>query len=286
MTARAISIPPDEAVYYEQTSSMLADRLAQLDNIEDILRIELSISFQFLVRAVRAKDRSRFPFPKSQWIAATFDCLSERDAFEYLVPLAGKRVLQIGGNGFSAILMLLAGAGDGCLLTPIIGEARIGRELARLAGVRLQTEVGMAEHMPFPDESFDAIHSSGCAHHFQTEIAFPEISRVLRKGGRFSATDPWRGPLYSWGIRTFGKREPVNCRPFTNERVAPLQLSFREYSVIQHGTFTRYPMLALQKLGFAAPLELAWRLMQIDDAVSSLTGLRSWGSSVAILATK
>jgi len=286
MTTLPIPIPDDQAIYYEQTSSALADRLSQLHDIDEILGIERSISLQFLVKAAHARDRSTFPYPKSQWIAATFDCLSERDAYQYLAPLRGKKILQIGGNGFSAILMLLAGAAEAWLLTPVLGEARVGKELSRLAGVDLRVEMGVAEDMPFDAASFDAIHASGCAHHFQTEKAFPEIARILRRDGKFSATDPWRGPLYAWGIQTFGKREPVNCKPFTRERIAPLKASFSEYSVIQHGTFTRYPMLALQKLGLTAPLEFAWRLMQIDDGVCSLLGLRSWGSSVAILAKK
>ena len=278
-------IPADEAVFYEAVAAQQADRLSQLDSMEQLLEVERSISFQYLVRLMRARDLGHFPYPKELWIAAIFECLSERDAYDFIAPLAGKRVLQIGGNGFSLILFMLAGAREGWLLTPVEGEARSARELARLAGVHIETKVGVAEQIPFEDESFDAIHSSGCAHHFQTEIAFPEIARVLRKGGRFSAVDPWRAPLYSLGIRVFGKREPVNCRPLTRERVAPLK-AFSSYDVIQHGALTRYPFLALQKLGLQAPLSLVWHATRIDDAVCSLLGLRRFGSSAAILATK
>jgi SAM-dependent methyltransferase len=286
MTTSPIQIPDDEAIFYEKVASEQAVKLSQLTSIDQILDVERSISFQFLVKVAQSSHRERFPYPKHLWIAATFDCLSERDAYEYLAPLRGKKVLQIGGNGFAAILFLLAGASEGWLLTPVEGEARVAKELARLAGVEINCKVGVAEQIPFEDESFDAIHASGCAHHFQTEKAFPEIARILRKGGRFSATDPWRAPLYSWGIRTFGKREPVNCKPFTPQRVAPVRDSFRDYQIIQHGALTRYPLLALHKLGVSAPLGVSWNLTRLDDALCSVVGLRSFGSSVAILASK
>ena len=96
---------------------------------------------------------------------------------------------------------MLGGAREAWLLTPVESEARYAQELARLTGVEIQCRVGVAEDMPFKAAFFDAIYSGGCAHHFQTEKAFPEIARILVPGGRFSAEDPWRAPLYGWGIR-------------------------------------------------------------------------------------
>jgi SAM-dependent methyltransferase len=280
-------IPLDEATYYDQVAARQADELSKLDSIERIREVDRSISFEYLARLVLAKDRGNFPYPKQLWIASIYDCLSERDAYEYLAPLDGKKVLQIGGKGFAAIQFMLAGAGEAWLLTPVEAEARCAKELARLAGVQLHCRIGVAEQLPFESNFFDAIHSSGCAHHFQTDRAFPEIARVLREGGRFSAVDPWKAPLYSLGIRVFGKREEaVHCRPLNQQRVEPLKAAFSDYKVIQHGILSRYPIIALEKLGCSTPLEIVWKLTQIDDAVSSLFGLRTFGSSVAILARK
>ena len=198
------------------------------------------------------RSRGEFPYPRELWMCGNYDCLAEREAW---------------------------------LLTPVEAEARYARELARLAEVEIHCRVGMAESMPFEPGFFDAIYSGGCAHHFQTEKAFPEIARVLVPGGRFAAEDPWRAPFYGWGIRVFGKREKeVHCRPLDAGRLAPLRESFCKFSVIQHGTFTRYPMLALRKLGVATPYRLAWKLTEFDDALASLVRLRGFGSSVAILA--
>jgi hypothetical protein len=57
--------------------------------------------------------------------------------------------------------------------------------------------------------------------------------------------------------------------------------------VVHHGTFTRYPMLVVNKLGVKVPLGFAWNVNKIDDAVSSIVpGLRRLGSSIALLGTK
>jgi len=120
-----------------------------------------------------------------------------------------------------------------------------------------------------------------------TAAAFFEVARVLRKGGRFGAVDPWRAPLYGVGTRLLGKREPgIFCRPLTRSRVAPLRAAFRDAQVVQHGTLTRYLLLALQKVGFCCPFSIVWGLTRLDDWVCSALRLRRWGSSAATLATK
>ena len=209
---------------------------------------------------------------------------SERDALEYLAPLAGKRVLQIGGQGHHAVQFMLAGAAEAWLVTPVEAEARFACELARLAGVRVDCKIGVAEDLPFESGIFDAVYSGGCAHHFQTGKAFPEIARVLVPGGRFAAEEPWRAPFYGLGIRVFGKREKeVHCRPLDAQRLAPLRDSFSRFAVVQHGVFTRYPMIALHKVGIRTPYRVAWKLTKLDDAVASAFRLRRYGSSVAVL---
>ncbi len=146
----------------------------------------------------------------------------------------------------------------------------------------------MGEELPFAAETFDGIYCGGCLHHMQTAIAMPEISRVLVPGGTFAAVEPWRAPLYALGTTIFGKRERgAFCRPLTNERVAPVGETFTDHAIIQHGTMSRYPLLALAKLGLPSSMETVWRFNRIDDAVCALVPkLRKMGSSVVCLATK
>jgi len=110
---------------------------------------------------------------------------------------------------------------------------------------------------------------------------------VLKPGGAFAASEPWRTPWYAIGTRVFGKREPsVYCRPLDPTRVAPLTTTFRNGRRVHHGALTRYLLLVLNKFGVASSLRTAWTLNRIDDAVSSVTGLRRLGSSVSLLASK
>jgi SAM-dependent methyltransferase len=250
-----------------------------------------SKSYQILAPALIASetDALRFPFPPEVWLDATYESAAQWDAYSHIAPLARKRTLQIGGKGIHAVKFLLAGAAESWLLTPMVGECKIAIALARAAGVekRLRCVVGIAEDIPVASERFDAIFSGGCVHHMVTRLAFPEIARILKRGGRFAALDPWRAPLYGIGTKIFGKREPnVFCKPLTHDRVAPLNTAFSRGQLIHHGALTRYPFLALKKMGLPVSLKTMSAINRIDDAFCTLAGLRRFGSSVALLGEK
>ncbi|HTH37306.1 MAG TPA: hypothetical protein VL572_05030, partial [Pyrinomonadaceae bacterium] len=81
--------------------------------------------------------------------------------------------------------------------------------------------------------------------------------------------------------------EHAYCKPLDDERLRPLENSFSTMSVIGHGTLTRYPLIALGKLGLPITKSVPWHLGKIDDAICSMIpGARRMGSSVAVLATK
>jgi SAM-dependent methyltransferase/uncharacterized protein YbaR (Trm112 family) len=254
--------------------------------------IQESQSYQCIEPVLRIppSERGTFPDPKEVWIDCVPDCKAQYEASRYLGAVRGGRFLQLGGKGIHAVKWLLAGAGEAWVLTPMLGEIYCSIALAREAGVldRLRCVVGVAEEIPLVDNMFDAVYSGGCVHHMTTELAMPEIARVLKPGGRFSCMDPWRAPLYAIGTKILGKREKdVYCRPLTRARVAPLFTSFTEAKKIQYGALTRYPALALSKFGINVPLRTMWQLYRVDDTVCScIPGLRSWGSSVALFGTK
>jgi ubiquinone/menaquinone biosynthesis C-methylase UbiE/uncharacterized protein YbaR (Trm112 family) len=235
-------------------------------------------------------ERGNFPEPKQAWVDCVPDCKAQYEAYRHMGPVGGKRVLQLGGKGVHAVKWLLAGAAEAWVMTPMLGEVYCSIALAREAGVldRLRCVVGVAEEIPLADNKFDAIYSGGCVHHMTTELAMPEIARVLKQGGRFSCADPWRAPLYAIGTKILGKRDVnVFCRPLTRARVAPLFTSLGEAKKQQYGTLTRYPVLALNKFGINVPFSVVWKLYSADDAVCSwIPGLRDLGSSVALFGTK
>ncbi len=259
---------------------------------DEAAAIRQSQAYQVTEPVIRLPEGERHNFlePKVAWLDCVPDCKAQYESYRYLGPLEGKRVLQLGGKGIHAVKLLLAGCAEAWVMTPMLGEVYCSIALAKEAGVldRLRCVVGVAEEIPIANETFDGVYSAGCVHHMTTELAMPEIARVLKPGGRFSSFDPWRAPLYAIGTKILGKREvEVFCRPLTRKRVAPLFTSFGKAEKVQYGTLTRYPVLALWKFGINVPFRVMWQLYKIDDAICScIPGMRNFGSSVALFGTK
>jgi SAM-dependent methyltransferase/uncharacterized protein YbaR (Trm112 family) len=277
-----------EMEFYNSTGFKEAERLRRTDSL---IAGDAGEGLQHLERLRRraATERESFPEPADIWLHSRMDLQSEWDSFVHIGPVKGQRLLQLGGSGTAIQTLLLAGASEALLLTPMIGEAQAATASAEILGVadRFKCLVAVAEEIPLADESVDVAFSSGCVHHMRTEIAFPEIARVLRQGGRFAAVEPWRAPFYGIGTKLLGKREAnAFCRPITGARVAPLFDAFRSARYELHGTLSRYPMLGLQKFGIITPMHRAWHIGRMDDHVCSWLGLRRFGSGVALLATK
>jgi uncharacterized protein YbaR (Trm112 family)/ubiquinone/menaquinone biosynthesis C-methylase UbiE len=239
----------------------------------------------------KLSEAERGPFPDSDvWLCETIDIAAERDCYRHIGAVKGKRVIQIGGKGIVAVLLLMAGAAEAILLTPMHGEACVATELAALFGFkdRLRCLVGVAEEIPIEDCHVDACYVGGCVHHMRTEVAFSEIARILTPGGKFAAIEPWRAPGYSLGTRIFGKREPnAFCSPLDKHRVSAIYSAFSNAQYIQHGSLTRYPAIVAQKAGIALSVPRAAWVADIDDAICNcIPFARKLGSGVALLATK
>lgn len=109
----------------------------------------------------------------------------------YILPFAdfpgaaGRRVLEI-GVGLGADHQRFAEAGAvlcGVDLTPRAIE--LTRRRFAALGLRSDLRVGDAEHLEFPDATFDLVYSWGVIHHSpNTPAAVDEIFRVLKPGGR------------------------------------------------------------------------------------------------------
>ncbi len=95
--------------------------------------------------------------------------------------------LEIGaGTGYFSLNLLQAGAVRAATCTDISpGMLRSLEENADRLGVSVQTERADAESLPFEDESFDLVLGHAVLHHLPgLELAFAELHRVLRPGGR------------------------------------------------------------------------------------------------------
>jgi ubiquinone/menaquinone biosynthesis C-methylase UbiE len=101
----------------------------------------------------------------------------------------GRRVLEVGcGAGYDAYEFCRNGASyTGIDITPQNIE-RTKKHLG-LVGFEADIRLGDAEHLDFPDESFDLAFSNGVLHHIpDIRKGFNEIYRILKPEGEFWLT--------------------------------------------------------------------------------------------------
>ena len=234
-------------------------------------------------------DEYTFPYPEDVWVDAKHDGLSQLEAYAYLAPLTGKVFVQLGGSGSHAIKALLAGAKKAFLLTPMIGEARVARYLAKKYGVedKFGCVIGIGEEIPFTSESVDVVYSGGCFHHMRTDYTAKELHRILKSGGKFSGVDPWKTPLHTIGTKLIGKREKsVFCKPINPERLQPMKDTFVDLKVINHGPILRYLFLALDKFGVRFSVGTMLKICSIDEKIARISKTTKFGGSLLLAGTK
>jgi|SRR5579875_740613 len=123
------------------------------------------------------------------WLADALDYGSTRDL----------DLLDVGcGQGIDVVQYALAGARvTGVDLTP--RHVELARQHADALGVTARIIRGDAERLPFPDASFDRVHSNGVLHHTPNmPLALREARRVLRPGGEARIIVYNRRSYYYW----------------------------------------------------------------------------------------
>jgi len=129
----------------------------------------------------------------------------------------GRRVLEIGvGMGTDFIQFARAGAILSGIDLTETGVTLVRRRLEN-EGLTASVAVGDAEHLEFPDASFDLVYSWGVLHHTpKTEQALSEVRRVLSPSGEA------RIMLYnrhSWlALAWWGKHAALHGRPWLSFR--------------------------------------------------------------------
>ncbi len=70
-------------------------------------------------------------------------------------------------------------------------------------------------HLPFRDASFDVVFGSGILHHFRDlDRALAEVSRVLRRPGRYLGIEPNFASPVVWAVRLGTKKSRNEWEPF------------------------------------------------------------------------
>jgi ubiquinone/menaquinone biosynthesis C-methylase UbiE len=116
-----------------------------------------------------------------------------RPAIDMLGDVAGKRILDYGcGHGMASIVLARRGA----IVTGFDLSGGYVAEATRRAAANevdatfLQAD---AEHLPFADQSFDAVWGSAILHHLDLQQACAELRRVVMPGGVAVFCEPWGG---------------------------------------------------------------------------------------------
>lgn len=106
-----------------------------------------------------------------------------RDLFRSLRGSRGP-LLEV-GSGIGVDSIQLARCGFDVTAVDLTDNAiRVARRFAQRRGVAIDFQLGNAEGLDFPNESFDAVYSFGVLHHTpHIEQAVAELRRVLRPGG-------------------------------------------------------------------------------------------------------
>ncbi len=155
------------------------------------------------------------------WEASTYDekwsisfddrCISyARDRFAAVAGREGwpyGRALEIGaGTGFFSLNLRQAGVlSEVCVSDLSPGMVAAAQANARRLGFEVEGRVGDAERLPYGDGEFDLVVGHAVIHHVpDVELAFREMLRVLRPGGRLViAGEPTR--VGDWYARRLGR---------------------------------------------------------------------------------
>jgi ubiquinone/menaquinone biosynthesis C-methylase UbiE len=136
------------------------------------------------------------------WEASTYDekwsisyderCISyARDRYAHVAGAEEwpfERALEIGaGTGFFTLNLMQAGMARSAVVTDISqGMVDVAVRNGRSLGLDVEGRVADAEALPFADGEFDLVIGHAVLHHIpDLDLAFREILRVLRPGGRF-----------------------------------------------------------------------------------------------------
>jgi SAM-dependent methyltransferase len=158
-----------------------------------------------------------------------------RPAFGQLGNVSGKDVLDYGcGHGMAAVVLARRGARvSGFDLSPAYIAEAGHRAVANRVSVHFQQ--ADAEHLPFDDQSFDAVWGCAILHHLDLDRAGRELRRVLRPGGVAVFCEPWGGnPILNLARKRIpypGKERTRDERPLCSSDLDPLRTIFPQLEV-------------------------------------------------------
>ena len=185
-----------------------------------------------------------------------------------LGPLSRARVLEVGfGTGALSVYLALQGA----MVTGIDVSAEtvaVARRRAEVNGVADRTDFRAVpiEGLDDPTGTYDAIIGNQVLHHFELDVAMPNIGRLLRPGGRALFCEPVM-LLPDWTRSLRGSRVVTRFAPRRVDTPTERSVSPRDVRAIRH----TFPAVRLH------PFQLLARLQNFvalgDRAFAALEGV-------------
>jgi SAM-dependent methyltransferase len=131
-----------------------------------------------------------------------------------------------------------------------------------------------AENMTYENDKFDVIVCFGVLHHLDVNRAFPELSRVLKPGGKIIAAEALG---YNPVIRAYRKLTPQLRTSWEADHILTgkeLNIARRSFGKVEAHFFHLFGILAvpLRKTKLFRPVLAA--LNAIDDVILRLPGVR------------
>lgn len=161
----------------------------------------------------------------------------------------------------------------------ISGEA-IGRAKARYSASNVEFRTADAHNLPFEDDTFDLVVGRAILHHLDVEIAYREISRVLKPGGVATFVEPLRGNPLAKLVRllTPNARTEDEC-PLSSKDIKMGNEIIGAGSHYFSGFFSA-PIGAIVSICNGKCDNWLMRISAIGDDLVSNTILKHWGRVV------
>ncbi len=138
---------------------------------------------------------------------------NELDILAELLPLAGKRIIELGCGAASLLRELLSRHPDSHAIALEVDALQHAKNLAA-PQARLEFVAAGAQAVPFPDASFDLALMLKSLHHVPIASlaqALREVARVVRPGGHLYVSEPvYQGP-FNDVIRVFNDEGVVRA---------------------------------------------------------------------------
>jgi SAM-dependent methyltransferase len=215
-------------------------------------------------------------------------------AIQSLGDVRGARILDIGiGDGFSSVLMALAGARVTGIEVSVAALAR-AEALAQRHNVQLNLQQMPGEDLRFESDSFDGILCMSAYHHMDQGRAATEFARVLRPGGRLVMIDPLATNPPAWFYRRLGsffsreatsRETPLRVRDLRFLREHFGKVEWQGMYLLSVGLFglDRIWSNSLVHRGTSAAFK--W-VSPIDSAVLKIPGLQRIAWKIAVVAQR